>query len=258
MNEQQCIKCSKSYPRTEEFFNKAPSNRDGLSNRCKLCTKEYNRLRQAAKPKKRVIRDSNWVAKVCPGCGIEKGRDDYHNNKALRDGKGTRCKLCSNASTEEWRKREESKIKIRASGRQWNANNPDKVRQGKKNYRERHPERSKAQVQKCYDENYETKYKFTIWRRTLKVKYGLTEEKYYEMLEEQDFKCAICGNPETDTRRGQFCVDHCHDTGIVRGLLCFSCNVTLGNMNDRIDLLERAIEYLKKFPKTDWLSDLAA
>jgi len=76
-------------------------------------------------------------------------------------------------------------------------------------------------------------------------KYGLSREEYHEMHEERDHKCDICGQ-ESDHRYDKLCVDHCHTTGKVRGLLCFSCNVMLGQCKDNIDRLQNAIYYLEK------------
>ena len=78
----------------------------------------------------------------------------------------------------------------------------------------------------------------------LKRLYGITVEEYDAMLERQGGVCAICAGEET---RGQrLAVDHCHATGKVRGLLCFSCNTTLGKFNDSQELLARAIKYLQE------------
>lgn len=75
-----------------------------------------------------------------------------------------------------------------------------------------------------------------------KSRYGITEEQYQEMLIAQGRKCAIC---ETGFEPGvKVCVDHCHDTKEVRGLLCDSCNVGLGRFRDDAALLARAVEYL--------------
>lgn len=76
-------------------------------------------------------------------------------------------------------------------------------------------------------------------------KYGLTTEEVMEMHEQRNFKCDICGE-NTDHRYDKLCVDHCHSTGKVRGLLCFSCNIVLGNAKDNIDTLKNAITYLEK------------
>lgn len=67
--------------------------------------------------------------------------------------------------------------------------------------------------------------KFLDRRSHLKRKYGISTEKYDEMLKSQAGVCAICAGPPD---RKYFCVDHSHDYGSVRGLLCFNCNVLLG------------------------------
>lgn len=72
--------------------------------------------------------------------------------------------------------------------------------------------------------------------------YGISYQEYLTMLEAQDNKCAICGTE--DPGRRAFAVDHCHDTGKIRGLLCSNCNTGIGNLRDSKELLQRAIEYL--------------
>ena len=78
----------------------------------------------------------------------------------------------------------------------------------------------------------------------IKREFGVTDEQYNSMLQRQDGGCAICGKPEADTRGHKLHIDHCHDTGLVRGLLCASCNTGIGKFRDNISFLDRAIEYL--------------
>lgn len=59
----------------------------------------------------------------------------------------------------------------------------------------------------------------------------------------QNFKCPICERHETEVGRIMV-VDHCHKTGKVRGLLCHLCNVGIGNLQENIDTLQKAINYL--------------
>lgn len=81
----------------------------------------------------------------------------------------------------------------------------------------------------------------------LMKKFGMTKEKYEEILESQGGVCAICGSPDTKTLMTNYLfVDHCHTTGKVRGLLCNNCNFSIGGFNDDISLLKAAIEYLQK------------
>lgn len=70
-------------------------------------------------------------------------------------------------------------------------------------------------------------------------KYGLTVEEVEALLVSTTV-CQICG------REVNLYIDHCHETGRVRGLLCLQCNTSLGNFNDDVALLHRAIEYLSK------------
>jgi len=79
----------------------------------------------------------------------------------------------------------------------------------------------------------------------LKTRYGITLSDYDRMLDKQDGCCAICmtTNPKS---HGRFIVDHNHDTGEVRGLLCTSCNGALGKFSDSILVLKSAIKYLSE------------
>lgn len=72
-------------------------------------------------------------------------------------------------------------------------------------------------------------------------RYGLTLEDFNNLVKKQNGCCAICREPCPNLH-----VDHCHLSFRNRGLLCTSCNKALGFFKDRIDLLEAAIEYLRK------------
>lgn len=78
--------------------------------------------------------------------------------------------------------------------------------------------------------------------------YGLTVEQYDALFEKQQGKCAICATEEPSRNKSNYrlFVDHCHDTGKVRGLLCHHCNVGLGHFKDNWQLLTKAIEYLNE------------
>lgn len=87
------------------------------------------------------------------------------------------------------------------------------------------------------------------WTSFIKRTYGITADDYYEMLEKQDCKCAICGSEQVNNMRvssNKLFIDHCHTSGEVRGLLCSKCNHALGLFNDDVNLLHSAIEYLNK------------
>ncbi len=78
--------------------------------------------------------------------------------------------------------------------------------------------------------------------------YGLTIKEYTDLLDEQDHRCKICGNraePEgISFANRSLNVDHCHDTGKVRGLICSNCNTGLGKFKDSPELIEKAFAYL--------------
>jgi Recombination endonuclease VII len=91
--------------------------------------------------------------------------------------------------------------------------------------------------------NWHSKAKFETEKNTAirrKRRYGLTTEQYEAMLVFQDGKCALCGTGKPVD------IDHDHASGRVRGLLCRSCNVGLGQLGDTVEGLERAIAYLKR------------
>lgn len=83
----------------------------------------------------------------------------------------------------------------------------------------------------------------------LRMLYGITATDYDRMLSKQDGRCAICRKPETALGRGgkpkRISVDHCHATGLVRGLLCHRCNSGIGKFLENIETLEAAIDYLR-------------
>lgn len=77
--------------------------------------------------------------------------------------------------------------------------------------------------------------------------YGLKKATYEAMIAAQDNRCAICSRPPAPTK--SLCIDHCHQTGATRSLLCPNCNSGLGRFGESIDFLRRAGEYLQK-PRT--------
>jgi hypothetical protein len=74
----------------------------------------------------------------------------------------------------------------------------------------------------------------------------MTIADYDRMYADQNGLCCICGRPETSLAHQYMCIDHDHDTGQVRGLLCQTCNRGIGFLGDDIATLESAVAYLKK------------
>ena len=83
-------------------------------------------------------------------------------------------------------------------------------------------------------------------------KYGINLDQYKELLDSQNGQCPICliSKEEHLKRHGRFLyVDHCHQKGKVRGILCDHCNNGLGRFKDNVEFLKRAIEYLQRTNK---------
>lgn len=87
-------------------------------------------------------------------------------------------------------------------------------------------------------------------RRYTLARYGITPADYDAMLESQAGRCAICQTDDPASRSGSWHVDHCHDTGVVRGLLCTRCNIGLGQFRDDAARLRAAIDYLNAYHAT--------
>jgi len=81
-------------------------------------------------------------------------------------------------------------------------------------------------------------------KETLAMNRLVSPEGYKKMLEEQDGACAIC-----TVRSDKLCIDHSHETGEIRSLLCRRCNMGLGYFGDDPVMLQSAIDYLKSHQK---------
>lgn len=139
---------------------------------------------------------------------------------------------------------EESKRKNREYMKSYNtryfALNREKILERNRKYQLAHPEKSKAQMKRWKKENPEK-----VRSARLKYKYGIDLNQYNLMLEEQGGVCAICNR----LNYRNLSVDHDHKTGMVRGLLCDQCNVSLGLLGEDIRVIERILIYLNKWKK---------
>lgn len=111
-------------------------------------------------------------------------------------------------------------------------------------------ERRKRNNRKYYELNKEKVLKRTR-NHHLKRSYGLSSDEYFDLVKEQENKCAICKQVETRlTKTGDIkplSVDHNHVTGEVRMLLCNDCNALLGFCKEDPSILEAAKTYLEFF-----------
>jgi len=87
-------------------------------------------------------------------------------------------------------------------------------------------------------------------RRTLWERYRISLEDWYALLDAQGNVCAICGTDDPGNKHGWH-TDHDPITGVVRGLLCRSCNQGLGKFSDDPERLVRAADYLRRFGADD-------
>jgi hypothetical protein len=78
----------------------------------------------------------------------------------------------------------------------------------------------------------------------LRQKYQMTEAEWWELFDRQGCACAICKEPEPGGKGWH--VDHCHDTGAVRGILCMRCNTGIGMLRDSPAIVRRAVDYLEQ------------
>lgn len=151
------------------------------------------------------------------------------------------------------RRRENSEV-IKERKRRYRLANLEKVKEANRNYRENNPDKIKTYRQKHRaanreslkqrDHNYYKANPDKYYEQSLKKRYGLTLEGYDKLLTLQGGKCAICQTTEPGAKRSRFMVDHDHQTGQVRGLLCHHCNVGLGYFKDSQEALKAALEYL--------------
>ena len=150
--------------------------------------------------------------KECRLCLVKKPLDDFHKASNSLDGKESRCKKCilQMKSKNYYKNHETNREKSRIKSLEFRKNN------------------------KGYQRKYD-----------LKRTYGITLEEYNDMLKSQNNSCKICKSENAGGIHNKFYVDHCHKTGKVRGLLCTGCNLALGVFRDSIEIMLRAIEYIK-------------
>jgi len=111
----------------------------------------------------------------------------------------------------------------------------------------RHPVHAKDMCKGCYSSALRKENPERYLEYDLQIHSGISLEEYYGMLERQNGGCAICGRKETIKKNGKpmrLSIDHDHETGRIRGLLCSGCNKGIGHLQDSPDILTKAIDYL--------------
>jgi hypothetical protein len=176
---------------------------------------------------------------TCRQCGETKAAAEM----ALVKGKPIKtCKACKNAYSREWRDR-----------------NPERTaeytrrKNDRPGFREEHREKMRARYHRLGP--------VANRDRQLQRNYGITLAEYEERLRMQGGVCAICGTEpmladRVDARwvDSLLVVDHCHETGVVRGLLCSTCNLAIGYLKDDPNRMLSAAAYV--LAQSDVLADL--
>lgn len=174
----------------------------------------------------------------CLTCKRDKPRSAFSESQVRSSTGRGRCKACHIRATEDLRTRQVTKrhhvcqlpgCGVDISDRGWNAKwcSPACAAKG---WRLANPGAHR-----------------TFW---IKSVYGVTAEHFDQLLDAQGGCCAICEQtPTAEAGRAstQWNVDHCHGTGVVRGLLCRGCNVGIGQLKDDPQLVRRAAEYVEHY-----------
>ncbi len=131
----------------------------------------------------------------------------------------------------------------------WAFNNPDKVTAAQQRYSASHKEERRVSAARYRAQNPEKvkryfdskRSKHLSFLRAIKGTYGLSEQEYLTLVEQQNGKCVICQKAKKLT------IDHDHSTGIVRGLLCYRCNSWIAYLEEDRDIADKAKLYLRRF-----------
>lgn len=121
----------------------------------------------------------------------------------------------------------EYKKKAYQTNQRWRNNNLEKVRKWRRDWSKQNPDK--------------------VFAQKLRSTYGISLETYQILLDIQNKVCAICGKEEPNKKYKTLGVDHNHNTGQIRGLLCTKCNTAIGLLNEDLDLINKVIIYLKKY-----------
>lgn len=173
---------------------------------------------------------------TCIQCDEEKAPSCFGRDNRRKDGLSRVCKPC-----------------LAERSRKWREKNPEKAAEMARKTREKNAEKIRERSRKWHIKNRQRHLKYMRDRREnqpdavkdsrLKSQFGITLQDYKNLLKEQEGRCAICGRQEDEFDRA-LSVDHCHESGNVRGFLCSSCNTGLGQFQDSITNLKKAIQYL--------------
>ena len=174
------------------------------------------------------------TSKKCTKCAETKPITQYNKCKGARR---AYCKSCHAAESIKWHRSNADKRRAHtiAYQRNWRANNKEKTKEyGRRSYKKLTPEQKKQKAHKSR-------------MRSLQRKYGISAENWQMLYERQGGLCALCRVPGRTGRHGILSVDHCHETGRIRGLLCTPCNSAIGILGESRERIARVLAYVSGF-----------
>lgn len=257
-----CTSCLDTKPHTE-FYRRQGG---GPAASCKGCVKAKQRRRREQAPSYRARTHRDADGKVCPGCQTYKPWTAYLRPRSGKQ--GSRCQSCETAADVEYKRQHAAILNRQQRDRYAAPVDPESIRRCPRCKIEKPLAEFAASGRGGYCKPCRADYARDRNRRrrdqVREQRYGLTAERFGQLLIVQGNGCAICGGTEITTGRWRgehprdLHVDHDHATeqvapdgrvtATVRGLLCNRCNVVLGLMDDDPDRLIRAAEYLKNPP----------
>ena len=145
---------------------------------------------------------------ACNVCRQDKPRESFSADRRRKDGLQARCKSCAAEIAKKWR-----------------LENPERVTAVRRDWEKRNPERH------------------------LLTKFGIRADEKRAIFEAQGSVCGACGSghhghPRIEGETG-WCLDHCHASGKIRGVLCWRCNLALGYAGDSPDALRALAAYIE-------------
>jgi Recombination endonuclease VII len=234
-----CLSCKEEKDVAD--FGPSRSRASGIAAWCRKCLSERQMAWQKANPDKvKAVRAKSYrkwrelhpiierpllvteEGRLCRTCNTRKPDSEFGKDPRSKNFRAWRCKECARAAHRRWAdgNREHVRDTARASARKSRALEPSRSR-------------------------------LAVRKHNLKKKYGLSPEGAQSMLDAQDGKCGICElnisftSDRVDTTAAH--IDHDHDTGKLRGVLCSMCNTAIGKLKDSPVILRSALAYLAKY-----------
>lgn len=222
-------KCKKHgiYTENEAYVTREKRYKDGIRLRCIKCDHD---------------RKINGIKSVeIKSCEVHGVLNDENAYKSFSNGYARyKCKICVKAYRAV--RYSDTRQKSIQQAREWKRNNRERVNNLARQDYKNNPEKYKKWQENFYEKNREE-----MNAKAICKSHNINREDYDELFRAQESKCAICGKEETRQFKGKtmrLCLDHDHETGKIRSLLCHDCNTGLGKFYDSIDLLTKAAIYL--------------